>query len=71
MRYSLVYFARPEEGVLLKRLGAVMLFPGLAQGKVEEEVSSKEWDSCRAMGGWLVGFGKGDWGKHKGDGRNA
>jgi isopenicillin N synthase-like dioxygenase len=49
-RYSLVYFSRPEDDVVLKRLD----FPGstvpeLEKGVVEEDVSSKVWIMDKAM----------------------
>lgn len=48
-RYSLVYFARPEDSVVLRRLEGVNI-PALGPGQVEEEVSSKEWIIRRALG---------------------
>lgn len=48
-RYSLVYFARPEDSVVLRRLEGVNI-PALGPGQVEEEISSKEWIIRRALG---------------------
>ncbi|KAJ5541760.1 hypothetical protein N7494_006836 [Penicillium frequentans] len=48
-RYSLVYFARPEDKVILRRLEG-KLIPPLEGNEVEEEVSSKEWIIRRALG---------------------
>ncbi|KAJ5648660.1 hypothetical protein N7490_005032 [Penicillium lividum] len=46
-RYSLVYFARPEDDVVLRRLEGDAIPP--LEG-VEEEVSSKQWILRRALG---------------------
>ncbi|KAJ5761174.1 Oxoglutarate/iron-dependent dioxygenase [Penicillium odoratum] len=46
-RYSLVYFARPEDDVVLRRLEGNAIPP--LEG-VEEEVSSKQWILRRALG---------------------
>lgn len=48
-RYSLVYFARPEDEVILRRLEG-KLIPPLEGNEVEEAVSSKEWIIRRALG---------------------
>jgi isopenicillin N synthase-like dioxygenase len=48
-RYSLVYFARPEDEVLLKRLQGSDVIPELNEGEQEEEMSSKEWIKLQAM----------------------
>ncbi|KAJ5280575.1 hypothetical protein N7478_005947 [Penicillium angulare] len=48
-RYSLVYFARPEDDVVLRRLDGEGI-PGLGVGEVEEEICSKEWIIRRALG---------------------
>ncbi|KAI4153803.1 MAG: hypothetical protein LQ340_002091, partial [Diploschistes diacapsis] len=60
-RYSVVYFSRPEDGVLLRKLeGAKGVIPPLKQGEREEEVvDAKTWVLRRAMarrGGDTVGF---------------
>lgn len=47
-RYSLVYFARPEDEVVLRRLEGERI-PVLGAGQVEE-VSSQEWIIRRALG---------------------
>lgn len=49
-RYSLVYFSRPEDDVLLKRLEGSDRIPELKEGDVEEEVNSKDWIIRRALG---------------------
>lgn len=49
-RYSLVYFNRPEDDVVLKRLDGSDRIPPLAEGQVEEEVNSKDWIIRRALG---------------------
>ncbi|TKA71604.1 hypothetical protein B0A49_10173 [Cryomyces minteri] len=61
-RYSLVYFARPEDDVVLKRLRGSRLVDekvagagGVAEEEEEEEVSSKEWILRRALGRRGVG----------------
>lgn len=46
-RYSLVYFARPEDDVILKRLEGSDIIPEL-EGE-EEEINSKEWIKKQAM----------------------
>lgn len=47
-RYSLVYFARPEDDVLLKRLESEVI-PALADGEEEEVVNAKDWINRRAI----------------------
>ncbi|KAI9812323.1 MAG: hypothetical protein M1827_004772 [Pycnora praestabilis] len=66
-RYSLAYFARPEDEVILKRLEGSDVVPPLAEGEVEEEVSSRDWIVRRAIGK-RVGVYKGpeDWEKGRG-----
>ncbi|MCJ1383935.1 hypothetical protein MMC17_007049 [Xylographa soralifera] len=49
-KYSVVYFARPEDDVLLRRLGGGDVIPGLEEGETEEAVPSKEWVLRRALG---------------------
>lgn len=49
-RYSLVYFARPEDEVLLRRLDGSDLIPSLEEDQVEEEINSKDWIIRRALG---------------------
>jgi len=46
-RYSLVYFARPEEDIILRRLEGSDVIPELE--KEEEAMSSKEWIKLQAM----------------------
>jgi isopenicillin N synthase-like dioxygenase len=49
-RYSLVYFNRPEDEVMLKRLEGSEMIPPLGKGEVEEEIYSKDWIIRRALG---------------------
>ncbi|KAK2762011.1 hypothetical protein FQN53_007594 [Emmonsiellopsis sp. PD_33] len=49
-RYSLVYFSRPEDDVILKRLEGSERIPPLAEGTVEEDIKSKDWIIRRALG---------------------
>jgi len=49
-RYSLVYFNRPEDDVMLKRLSGSDLIPPLEMNEVEEEINSKDWIIRRALG---------------------
>ncbi|PGH19571.1 hypothetical protein AJ80_03907 [Polytolypa hystricis UAMH7299] len=49
-RYSLVYFARPQNDVVLKRLEGSTRIPPLPEGIVEEEVKSQDWIIRRALG---------------------
>jgi len=60
VRYSLVYFARPEDEVRLKALAGSDVI-GEEQGE-EEEISSKEWILRRALGR----RGVGEWDKSEG-----
>jgi len=48
-RYSLVYFSRPEDEVILKRLEGSNVIPELKEGETEEQVNSKEWIKLQAM----------------------
>ena len=48
-RYSLVYFARPEDDVLLKGLEGSDVIPGLKGEDEREAMSSKEWIKLQAM----------------------
>ncbi|RDW66752.1 clavaminate synthase-like protein [Coleophoma crateriformis] len=48
-RYSLVYFARPEDEVVLKRLEGSEIIPPLEEGVVEEQISSKKWIEWKAL----------------------
>ena len=48
-RYSLVYFARPEDEVPLRRLESDRI-PVLGEGVDEEEISSRDWVIRRALG---------------------
>ncbi|KAI9368473.1 hypothetical protein BJX61DRAFT_537242 [Aspergillus egyptiacus] len=49
-RYSLVYFARPEDDVPLRRLEGSSRIPELEKGVAEEEINSKDWIIRRALG---------------------
>lgn len=49
-RYSLVYFARPEDTVKLRRLDGSDIIPPLVDGHVEEDINSKDWIMRRALG---------------------
>ena len=49
-RYSLVYFARPEDTVKLRRLDGSDIIPPLVDGHVEEDINSKDWIIRRALG---------------------
>lgn len=49
-RYSLVYFARPEDDVMLRRLEGSDLIPPIEGDQVEEEINSKDWIIRRALG---------------------
>jgi isopenicillin N synthase-like dioxygenase len=48
-RYSVVYFSRPEDDIVLKRLEGSSVIPPLPAGVVEDEVNSKDWVSRRAL----------------------
>lgn len=48
-RYSLVYFSRPEDDVLLTRLQGSDRIPPLLPGETEEQVNSKDWVIRRAL----------------------
>ena len=65
-RYSLVYFSRPEDDVILKRLDGSDVIPGLGEGEVDEEVSSKDWIIRRAMTKRTMVYKQGDWEKTTG-----
>ena len=49
-RYSLVYFSRPEDHVMLRRLEGSDRIPPLADGEEEEIINSKDWIIRRALG---------------------
>ncbi|KAJ5159902.1 uncharacterized protein N7482_006906 [Penicillium canariense] len=49
-RYSLVYFARPEDNVMLRRLEGSDLIPPIEEDQVEEAINSKDWIIRRALG---------------------
>jgi isopenicillin N synthase-like dioxygenase len=49
-RYSLFYFSRPEEDVMMKRLEGSSMVPPLPDGVKEDEINSKDWIIRRALG---------------------
>ncbi len=49
IRWSLVYFSRPENEVLLKRLEGGDVIPELREGELEEEMNAQEWIKLQAM----------------------
>jgi len=49
-RYSLVYFSRPENEVLMKRLEGSDKIPALESGEPEQEITAKDWIIRRALG---------------------
>jgi isopenicillin N synthase-like dioxygenase len=55
-RYSLIYFSRPRDDVVLKRLPNSTVIPPLAPGVVEEDITSKEWIARRAVGKRIAKF---------------
>ena len=50
-RYSLVYFARPEDDVILRRLEGSDVIPKPKESDAEEaeEMTSKDWVKLQAM----------------------
>ncbi|KAL9110165.1 MAG: hypothetical protein Q9227_005225 [Pyrenula ochraceoflavens] len=65
-RYSLVYFARPEDRVEMRALGGSEVIPPEGRGeggeKKGEVVTAKEWIIRRALGHRVkLGKGVGDW----------
>jgi hypothetical protein len=59
-KYSVVYFMRPEDEVLLKRLEGSDVIPPLKEGEMEDNVMSKDWVIRRALGRRMDGnVGKG------------
>lgn len=48
-RYSLVYFSRPEDEVILKRLEGSNVIPELEGEEEEEQTNSREWVKLQAM----------------------
>lgn len=57
-RFSLVYFNRPENEVMLKRLEGSEMIPPLDKDEVVEEINSKDWIIRRALGHRVELFGK-------------
>ncbi|TVY28518.1 Oxidoreductase [Lachnellula hyalina] len=49
IRYSVVYFARPGDEVVLKRLEGSDVIPELKEGEKEEENDSKDWILLQAL----------------------
>ena len=71
-RYSVVYFARPEDEVLLRPLKESEVIRERAGNDEEEAVSSKEWVLRRALGRIGVGYKFEDTrGTEDGRGRNG
>ena len=60
-RYSLVYFSRPENDVLLKRLEGSDLVPELGEGDVEEDICAREWITRKAMSTRPGGYDRKQW----------
>ena len=66
-RYSVVYFSRPEDEVLLKRLeggeggGGVIPELGEGEGEVEEEICARDWIIRRALGRRVGVFREEEW----------
>ena len=66
-RFSLVYFSRPRDDVLLKRVSGSELIPKLPEGVVEEDICSKDWVLRRAMGKRVGNFqGEEHWDRMQG-----
>lgn len=59
-RYSLVYFARLEDEVLLRRLESPVI-PELGEGEVEEVVNAKDWIIRRAISKRVGNFREEEW----------
>ncbi|KAK4934252.1 hypothetical protein LTR66_015657 [Elasticomyces elasticus] len=57
-RYSLVYFARPNNEVLMQRLSGSNKIPELDADEVEEDINAKDWIIRRAMGHRVAVHGK-------------
>jgi isopenicillin N synthase-like dioxygenase len=70
-RYSLVYFNRPEDHVLLRRLDGSDVIPPLAAGVVEDQVTSKDWIIRRALSSRPALHGKEAFDLSKGRGTEA
>lgn len=49
-RYSMLYFCRPDDHVLLRRLEGSSRIPELGEGVVEEVINSKDWVLRRGLG---------------------
>jgi len=63
VRYSLVYFARPEDEVILRPLEGSSVIGGKMEGEDgQDEVTAKEWVLRRALGR----RGVGDWSRSEG-----
>lgn len=60
-RYSLVYFSRPQDDVLMKRLTGSDVIPELKEGEVDEDITSKDWIITRAISKRIGVFKQGDW----------
>ena len=64
-RYSLVYFARPEDDVVLKRLESSVI-PLLAEGEEEEDINAMDWVNRRALKKRVGFFEEEEWEKNLG-----
>ena len=66
-RYSLVYFSRPRDNVILKRIEGSDMIPKLPPGMIEEEINAKDWILRRAMGKRVGNFqGEEHWDRMQG-----
>lgn len=57
-RYSLVYFNRPEEDVILRRLDGCDKIPSLGKDEVEDKVRAGDWVFRRMLGKRLALYGE-------------
>lgn len=56
-KYSLGYFLRPEDDVMLRRLHSTLI-PGLEDAAAEEQISSKDWTERRVNASKVSSFGR-------------
>lgn len=70
-RYSLVYFNRPQDDVMLRRLSGSDLIPPLEKDEVEEEINSKDWVIRRALGNRHELHGKAAFGNDRNKGTES
>jgi isopenicillin N synthase-like dioxygenase len=57
LKYSLGYFLRPEDEVLLRRLESTLI-PALMDSAAEEKILSKDWTDRRVNASKVSNFGK-------------